>query len=63
MLIHYTLRKIAMGHKNLAIIICIHPHRQIFRRIKVKTHISLDPLKVLGQESCQKNDHFLPSNP
>jgi len=29
----------------------------------VKTHISLDFSRVLGQESCQKNDHFLPTNP
>jgi hypothetical protein len=28
-------------------------------KIKEKTNISLDPLRVLGQKSCQKNDHFL----
>ncbi len=28
-------------------------------KIIEKTDISLDPLRVLGQELCQKNDHFL----
>lgn len=28
----------------------------------MKTHISLDPLRFFGQESCQKNYHFLPTN-
>jgi hypothetical protein len=28
-------------------------------KIKEKTHITLDLSRVLGQESCQKNDHFL----
>jgi hypothetical protein len=63
MLIHYTMHKIAMGHKKWAIIVCIHPHQQIFKQIKLKTHVSLDPSRVFGQESCQKNDHFLPTNP
>jgi hypothetical protein len=30
--------------------------------IKEKENISLDPSKVLGQELCQKNDHFLPNH-
>jgi hypothetical protein len=30
--------------------------------IKEKNKNSLDPSKVLGQESCQKNDHFLPNH-
>jgi hypothetical protein len=29
----------------------------------VKTHISLDSSRILRQESCKKNDHFLPTNP
>jgi len=31
--------------------------------IKYKIDISLDPSRVLGQELCQKNDHFSPHHP